>query len=209
MKLIHNLLPLCWLALLFSHAPLCQGQTEPGKCFTMKDFTSNSVPIFTTYDTIVARFGKPTIAHTYNVLERIGDTASKRHTLKSLCFSAKNINYAKRRDSVELHFIIFKGRFARDTIFYNGHPLCRSTSKEDVANILGIRKEDWNEHFFTVFEADWGGKIAKEELSWFGSNGYEGRGPVDFYFDRKGRLVALYFAHPNGSIIYNSDNQRK
>ena len=180
----------------------CKSQEIDPKRFSMRDFTSQSIPIFSTYDHIVSFFGDPNFVKDSYSLEYIGDTIRKKHPYRGIYYYAKDIAYRMVGDSVALMSILFKGDFAKDTILYNGYSLCRTTTMDCVADMLGISEEERQVVFFPVMDADWGGGFASHELMYFGT-AFEGRGSVDFYFDERGCLIALYFTVPNGSLVYS------
>lgn len=183
----------------------CNGQTDLPMNLSIRNFTSLSIPIITTYDSIVSIFGNPEgrcVKNNYRIAYA-DDSIKKRYAFKEIHYPETHIAYLWVGDSVELLYILFEGHFNQDTIYYNDQPLCRTVRTEDIVELLKLDEIEQQDAFQPYESMGPFSEFATMSLLYLGNSELD-LGSIEFLVDKEGFLVGLYFAQPNGSLIYRN-----
>lgn len=196
-----------WVALLGVYSN-CNGQTDFSGSLSMRNFTSSSIPIIATYDSLSSIFGdskEKFVINNYRIA-CADDSIKKRYVFKEIHYPETHIAYLWVGDSVELLYILFEGRFNQDTIYYNDQQLSRTIRDEDIVELLRLDEIDRQDAFQPYESLEPFSEFATMSLLYLG-NSRQDCGNVEFLFDKDGFLVGLYFAQIKDSIVYSITSQ--
>lgn len=166
-------------------------------------FSSNNVPVSTTYDSMISIFGNPldrNVKASHRLVSKESEPAQK-YFFEEIHFPDQNIAYIHVGDSVELLYVLFEGPREHDTINYNNYHFCRTTNMNDVADCFGLDSANRGKLFHKIGNADYLSNIASYSFMYFGVP-YEGYGYVEFFFGEDGLLLEILFSQLKGSIVY-------